>query len=461
MVTRGPVTDRIASLAAGLKCDRVPAGVRDHARRVVFDTIGVLAAASHPSVTSASRIGAFVETHGGAGPATLVGRKRKVDVVSAVLANGTLGYALDFEPHHPEAILHPAAVVVPVALALSEAYRRSGTEAITAVILGCEVAYRVSMALDPRELYALGFHPSAVAGVFGAATASAYLLKLDKDACVRSLGLAALQASGLLAWQDDPCEDARPFQMGMAARNGVTASLLARQDFGAPDRVFDGGHTVLRAFSRAADAAPLTDQLGESWNGVTELAIKPYPCVSFLHPALDALEKLLAREQIAPDEIEGIDLRFADSGAHCVDGNPLKGHCAQYVLPVRAATGRLTFLDLFQDLRRSDPGVARLAAVTTVTRDQGDFDEIFPAFYAGEVTLRLADGRKLAERRDIARGFPEAPLSDDDIIEKFRSVVSSVADTERAERLSNAAWDLGDSADVLSLTALLGEESAA
>ena len=461
MVTRGPVTGCLASLAAGLKCDRVPVNVRDHARRVVFDTIGVLAAASHPSVTSASRIGAFVETHAGAGPATLVGRNRKVDVVSAVLANGTLGYAIDFEPHHPKAILHPAAVVVPVALALSEACRRSGTEAVTAVILGCEVAYRVSMALDPRELYALGFHPSAVAGAFGAATASAYLLRLDREACVRSLGLAALQASGLLAWQDDPCEDARPFQMGMAARNGVTASLLACQDFGAPDRVFDGGHTVLRAFSRAADSAPLTDQLGESWNGVMELAIKPYPCVSFLHPALDALGRLLEQKQIAPDEIVSMDLRFADSGAHCVDDNPLKGHSAQYVLPVRAATGRLTFLDLFEDLRRSDPGVARLAAVTTVTRDQGDFDEIFPAFYAGEVTLRLADGQKLTERRDIARGYPEAPLSDDDIVEKFRSVVSHVADTERTSRLRNAAWDVGDAADVLSLTALLGEEPVA
>ncbi|MCY4139521.1 MAG: MmgE/PrpD family protein [Rhodobacteraceae bacterium] len=457
----GPVTGSLAALIASLASYRVPVDVRDYARIVVFDTIGVLAAASHPSVTSASRIGVFAETHGGAGPATLVGRNRKVDVVSAVLANGTLGYAIDFEPHHPEAVLHPAAVVVPVALALSEAYRKSGTEMITAVILGCEVAYRVSMALDPRELYALGFHPSAVAGVFGASATSACLLELDKEACVRALGLAALQASGLLAWQDDPCEDARPFQMGMAARNGVTAALLAGQGFGAPDRVFDGGHTVLRAFSRSADPAPLTDQLGESWNGIIELAIKPYPCVSFLHPALDALEKLLAREQIHPDEIESMDLRFADSGAHCVDDNPLKGHCAQYILPVRAATGRLTFLDLFEDLRGSNPGVARLAAVTTVTRDRGDFDEIFPNFYACEVTLRLSDGRKLTERRDIARGYPQAPLSDEDITDKFRSVVSSVADTERVERLSNAAWDLGDAANVLSLTALLGKEPAA
>ena len=98
------------------------------------------------------------------------------------------------------------------------------------------------MAMDPKQLYSLGFHPSAVCGAFGAAAASAYLLDLDTEQTVRALGLAALQASGLMAWQDDPKEDARPFQMGMAARNGVTAALLAESGFGAPDRVFDGGH---------------------------------------------------------------------------------------------------------------------------------------------------------------------------------------------------------------------------
>ena len=48
---------------------------------------------------------------------------------------------------------------------------------------------------------------------------------------MRALGLAACQASGLMAWESDPSENARPFQMGMAARNGVTAALLARCRF--------------------------------------------------------------------------------------------------------------------------------------------------------------------------------------------------------------------------------------
>ena len=331
----------------------------------------------------------------------------KTDVVTAALANGTRGYAIDMEPHHPEAILHPIAVMLPTALALGEARACSGREVLAAVAVGCEVAYRVSIALDPKQLYALGFHPSAVCGTFGAAAAAAVLLELDAGQVVRALGLAGLQASGLMAWEDDPREDARPFQMGMAARNGMTAALLAESGFGAPDRIFDAGHTVFRAFGRDSGAEALpAGPGGKNWLGVTELAVKPYPCVAFLHPALDALDALVTEHGLTGRDVEVIRLRFAASGCHCIDANPLRSHCAQYVLPVRLARGGLVYTDLFSDLREEDPEVARLAARTEVVHDRGEFEDLFPDFYAGEITLVLTDGRTMSGRSDIARGYP-------------------------------------------------------
>lgn len=347
--------------------------------------------------------------------------------------------------------------MIPTSLAMSELTGSSGRDFVTAVALGCEITYRVSMAMNPRELYTRGFHPSAVAGSFGAAAAAAYLLRLTPDECVRTLGLAALQTSGMMAWQDDPREDARPFQMGMAARNGVTAALLAQQGFGAPDRIFDGGHNVLDAYSRVATSAPLTEGLGTVWDGVMELAIKPYPCVSFLHPALDALQTLLARHSLSSGDIASIQLRFADAGAHCVDDNPLKGHSMQYILPVRIGLGRLSYLDLFEDRRLSSPEVKRLAESATVVRDHGEFEEKFPDFYIGEVTLTLADGRRLSERCDIARGYPEAPLSRAEIDEKFNEIVGEVADDQRCNALAAAATEIFDARSVEGLAALLAQ----
>lgn len=452
---RSPITEKLAQFISRIDPSKLPMELIDYTKLLIFDGVGTLAAASHPKVTSGAAIGAFAESQGGPNQASLIGRGSKVGVVNAALANGTLGYACDFEPHHPEAILHPIAVMIPTALALSEARDRRGIDFVTAVALGCEITYRVSMAMDPKQLYSLGFHPSAVCGAFGAAAASAYLLDLDTEQTVRALGLAALQASGLMAWQDDPKEDARPFQMGMAARNGVTAALLAESGFGAPDRVFDGGHNVLNAFSREPSSAPLLDGLGKDWDGVMELAIKPYSCVAFLHPALDALDTLIRENDLESRDVTAIELRFAASGCHCIDDNPLKSHCAQYVLPVRTARGKLDFLDLFEDRRKSDPEVARLAAASKVVRDHGELEDLFPKFYVGEVTLTLRDGQRLVQRADIARGYPESPLGTEKVRRKFELIVGTVADSTRCKALAETSLAIAEADNVHTLASLL------
>lgn len=455
MPDRAPVTQTLATYIAGFSPDHLPSEVTAYARVLAFDGIGVLYAATHASVTAGTGICDFAEAHAGSGGATLIGRGRRIDPVNAALANGTLGYAADFEPHHPEAILHPIAVMIPTALAMAETEGRTGAEFLAAIALGCEITYRVSMAMNPRELYARGFHPSAVAGSFGATAAAAYLGGLNAEQTVRALGLAGLQTSGLLAWQDDPREDARPFQMGLAARNGVMSALLARSGFGGPDRIFDGGHVVLEAYSGVASTAPLTEGLGTVWDGVMELAIKPYPCVSFLHPALDALDRLMTENALMSTDIESIALRFAEAGAHCIDDNPLKGHSAQYILPVRAALGRLSYLDLFTDRRTTHGEVARLAASASVIRDTGAFDARFPDFYDGEVTLTLRDGRKVSATSEIARGYPEQPLPPEAITRKFHEVTGEVLPPEDQTILSELAQSIGDAPDVTALAARL------
>ena len=105
----------------------------------------------------------------------------------------------------------------------------------------------------------------------------------------------------------------------------VTAALLAKQGFGGPDRIFDGGHNVLQAFSRSASSEPLVDELGERWDGVLELAIKPYPCVAFLHPALDALAYLIDEHQVQAGFTHGL-LPSLSFSARCAAPHPSVYH---------------------------------------------------------------------------------------------------------------------------------------
>jgi 2-methylcitrate dehydratase PrpD len=107
-------------------------------------------------------------------------------------------------------------------------------------------------------MYARGFHPSAVAGAPAAALAASRLLRLDATGASRALGLAALQAGGLMTWEADPSEQARPYNCGTAARNGVTAALLAAVGVGAPEDALTGHDGMLSAFGDAGSlpAAP-------------------------------------------------------------------------------------------------------------------------------------------------------------------------------------------------------------
>jgi 2-methylcitrate dehydratase PrpD len=428
-----PLTEALSRYVSSFSPDALPEVVRTKTTDVVLDGTAAILAATDPSLSTGALIGAFCEDQGGSGAASLIGRGVRVDPVSAALANGTLGYACDVEPFHPEAILHPIAAILPAALAAAEHAKAGGADFLGAIALGCEIEYRVSMALGPVEQYNLGFHPSAVCGTFGTTAAAAHLLGLSADATERAFGLAACQASGLMAWESDPTENARPFQMGMAARNGLTAALLARDGFGGPRGIFDHGHTIFGAFSRKPSPGRLVDGLGERYDGVLQLAIKPYSCVAFLHPGLDALLGIARDNGLSIADVDSIAMHFARSGTHCIDANPLKSHCAQYVLPVALTREGLQVRDLFIDRRVADAKVARLSERVTVVKDEGDLERAFPKHYATVMELTTRTGKTFRRRQDIARGYPEAPLSRDEIADKFRMLARTVAKPARIE----------------------------
>jgi len=76
-----------------------------------------------------------------------------------------------------------------------------------------------------------------------------------------ALGLAGTQASGLLAWETDPTENSRPFNPGIAARNGVTAALLASQGFGGPPDIYQGKFGAFGAWSDQTAPELLVERL--------------------------------------------------------------------------------------------------------------------------------------------------------------------------------------------------------
>src|SRR5690606_18361350 len=164
----------------------------------------------------------------GPGEATVFGFNRRYTPATAALFNGMLGHSLDFDDTHSDSSTHPSAPVVPAALAAAEMTGASGRDTLTAIVAGYEVMIRIGKALDPTAHYARGFHPTATAGVFGAAAAAGRIFGLDAQQVASAFGVAASQAAGSLQFLVNGAWNKR-FQVGAAAMNGLIAASLARE----------------------------------------------------------------------------------------------------------------------------------------------------------------------------------------------------------------------------------------
>jgi len=139
---------------------------------------------------------------------------------------------------------------------------------------------------------------------------------------------------------------------------------------------------------------------------------------------------------------------------HCVDRNPLKSHCAQYILPLAVARREIAVADLFEDRRLTDAAVADLSQRTSVIADD-ELDRLFPDYYASIVQIRTRSGPTLERRNDIARGYPESPLDAQELDAKFRALAGSVASAARVEDLSRCLDTLSAATGVTELASLL------
>lgn len=431
--------------------DLAPAALEE-AKTIVLDTLGALLLGSSPQYGASWLTGDLARRTGGAAESTVVGRDFKAPCESAALANGTAGYAADIEGASV-ARQHAPAVLVPAALAVGERERAGGKAFLAALALGYEICSRAGEACRTEHSYPHSFHPSATFGYFGAAAAAGHLLQLTQAQFANALGIAGTNASGLMTWVDDPTEHSRPLGIGMAARGGVTAALLAQMGVGGPPAIFDGGkYSIYDAYAGEMHLERLTERLGESLWITDTGGYKRHPCCGDTHTGLDALLQIMEEHRITAGDIASIVHRVKADRAPVIDNNPLKSHCAQYVMAVAAVRGKIEPGDILED-RRADPRIRDLSARTRLVGDPAM--DAWPAQAPAVVEVTTRDGRTLTARVDWAKGRRENPMTKADLEGKFMALAMTRMPRAAAVRLMDAVYSLDRLADVNELGALL------
>jgi 2-methylcitrate dehydratase PrpD len=281
------VSQEVVDWAWALGSAGIPAGVKrtvcDHA----LDGAGGAVAASR--LAQAPFAGTVAGILGGPEEASVIGGGR-VGAASAAFANGVLIHALDFDDTHPEALVHPTAVVLPAALAIGEREGLPGRDVLTTAVAGFELVIRLGAAVR-HGFHARGFHATSVCGVFASALVAARLLDLTREQAVNALGIAGSFASGSLEFLSGGSAT-KQLHPGWASHGGIVAAFLAAHGATGPATIIEGEAGLFRLFAAtSAPAREITATLGERWL-LSTTQIKPYPACQLSHASIDALKKL-------------------------------------------------------------------------------------------------------------------------------------------------------------------------
>ncbi len=336
--------------------------------------------------------------------ATLLHNGAPVSAEGAAFANAALMNVRSQDDTHAASTSHPGSPTMAAAMAIAESGGASGAAFLVAVILGYETLCRIGRDFDDR-FTARGFRAAALLGGFGAAAATARLMRLSGPQTAHALGLQANLSGGLAqVWREGSAE--ANMQLAFGARNGIAAARAAA--CGATAAVFalegEAGH--FNAFAGiTGPAVEATEGLRDAWQ-LLEVTVKPLPVCAILQgPAILLLDRL-RRHQIRPEAIESMTLTLNPYEADYpgVDHpGPVTSPTgaklsAQFSLALAAIEGRITPEGLE---RLTDETILAMSRRVVLRRDA-----TVPLRHC-QLAIALRDGEEIAGRVDVPAGQPD------------------------------------------------------
>ena len=242
----------------------------------------------------------------GKAESTVVGYDCKLPAPWAAFANGAMAHALDFGDMQMYAHVHSNASPYPAGIAVAERLGNvSGKELLTALVIGSEVACRVSLGVN-QDLEKFGFYMPTIYTSFGATATVCKLLGLNEDQCVDALTFNLCQTTCSAELINSGKTPVRGIREAFASRNAVTAAYMAQKGLKGFDNPLEGPLGFYMAYGREpANRERALKDLGKVFYCGT-LYYKLWPTCASTHSALRCITKLMKDKGLKPEEIERI-----------------------------------------------------------------------------------------------------------------------------------------------------------
>jgi 2-methylcitrate dehydratase PrpD len=308
-------------------------------------------------------------------------------------------------------------------LALSEEQDVGEEDLVTAFVAGSEVAYTLGD-ICTHNHYFQGWFSTATFGLVGATAAAARLLGLTTDQAAHAIGGAAASASG---GRGVLGTEMKPYLVGEAAQRAIGFARAAQAGLTSPAEIFEsaGGFFALLNKGLAEEAEAAT--IGQRWRLTNPgLLFKTSPVCSAAHAAIEQMVLLMNELSATADDIVSITAEIPELvGITLIHPFPNTPQEAQFSLPYALACaavyGRVRLADLQPEEMITERIAAIMKKVTSDVAEDLSTEEMRNQYpESARLTVTLVDGRVKSGFCGEAYGMPKRPLSDEDIIKKFK-----------------------------------------
>jgi 2-methylcitrate dehydratase PrpD len=420
MATAPSLAMQLAEFAAEMPSDALPPVALDRARMSLASTVA--SAAMGFDISSARIIRRIELGNAGAPQASVWFDGTKLLLAAAARVNALASDAAASDDSDLRSIAHIGTIVSTVSIALGERTGAPGVDILAAMVLGYEIAGRLDEALTPGRMQR-GFHGS-VATVFGATVAASRLLRLDPPRTAQAIALAATSIGGMAIAADTSC--AREYHAGQAAATGIQAALAAEARFATELSVLEHPRGFLAAMGGQA-LEDITRDLSQSWDIVTDMAIKLMPGAHPLHATAEAAADAARLGRVKPEDVDSIVISAA------VQWTKFKGdphprnlvdaaHSLVYFVAAAIADNGFGWQHM-DPAKMADPVIAALQDKVSFDPNPPPLPDRFPHRHGGTVTIRTKDGGEFRSTCTAARGSGPRGVEWDDVAAKYRDLV--------------------------------------
>lgn len=443
------LAERLADYALSVSYADLSEQVRDEAKKRLIDTLGcAIGAFGAPPVRVARKV---VATGRSGSASTVLGTRTKTTQDMATFVNGIMIRYFDYndtylfkEPAHPSDNISAC-------MAVGESEGADGKELLAAIAVAYEIQCRLCDAADIRHR---GWDHVCY-GLVSSALAAGKLMGLSRERLVHAVNISLNAHIAMRQVRAGELSEWKGCSFANAARNAVFSARLAASGMTGPAPIFEGEMGFFKQVSGPFDLD--VDAFGGQRAGrrgtgsrfrLLDTYIKFFPAEyhaqSAIWAALEARRRAGKRAKIDSVEIDtheaGYMILGKDKEKWAPSTKETADHSLPYMVGMALLRGRVDN-GTYSERNIRDAQVLSFLKKIKVREDPA-LTAMYPDHIANRVSLKLTDGRRVAEEVDDPKGHPNNPMSREEVEAKFQRLTRSFLSESRKKEVFDYVWGI-------------------